>query len=439
MPSTLENTAAIKLIWRSGLPALICCVILSGCRSGQTNATPSIEFIGIPLVDEGGTGKIAAIEGRVVGASSGQRIVLYARSGNWYIQPFTDQPFTEIQPDSTWRNSTHLGTEYAALLVEPGYLPPAVTSALPDKGGAVVAVAIVPGEVRMLVPVFWQTWWFRISTGLACLFALFAFHRFRVRQLTGRLNARFEERLAERTRIAQEIHDTLLQDFISASMYLHIADDLLPEESPAKPPLNRVQQLMAQVIDGSRNTVRGLRLSKTESLDLEQAFSRIWEELGDWREIAFRVIVEGKSQPLHPIIRDEVYGIGREALVNAFRHSKAKNIEVGVEYAPKHLQVIVRDDGCGIDPQTLQSGRHGHWGLTGMRERAEKIGARLKFRSQVAIGTEVALSVPSYVAFQNQSSVQSQRWPLRWFARSSTRKVRTSDTTKVVAKKHSIS
>src|SRR5262249_16009856 len=259
VPPELEYPAAANLIRRTSLLIILCCLLLSGCRSGTTNTAPTIELIRIPLEDEGGTGKMAAIEGRVTGARPGQQIVLFARSGAWYVQPFTEQPFTKIQPDSTWRNSTHLGTEYAAMLVEPEYRPPAVTDVLPNRGGGVIAVAVAPGEAKLLLPVFWQTWWFRLLGGLACLFALLAFHRLRLRQLARQLNARFDERLEERTRIAQDLHDTLLQGFLSASMQLYVAVEQLPEDSPAKSRLNQVHQLMGRVIEEGRNTVQGLR------------------------------------------------------------------------------------------------------------------------------------------------------------------------------------
>jgi signal transduction histidine kinase/ligand-binding sensor domain-containing protein len=280
--------------------------------------------------------------------------------------------------------------------------------------------AVIRFEIE---PMFWQTWWFRFSIALACVFAMLAIYQLRLRHLTRRLNVRFEERLAERTRIAQDLHDTLLQGVISASMQLHVAVDRLPDDSTAKPPLGRVLQLMGQVIEEGRNAVRGLRSSHSDSLDLEQAFSRIRQEVAvpnDTSEnMGFRVIVGGRPRPLRPIIRDEVYRIGREALVNAFRHSQAKNIEVEVEYVASRLRILIRDDGCGIAPQLLQSGRDGHWGLPGMRERAERIGGRLKLRSRVAAGTEVELSVPGYVAFQIRPS---QKWLLKWIARLSTRK-----------------
>jgi signal transduction histidine kinase/ligand-binding sensor domain-containing protein len=268
-----------------------------------------------------------------------------------------------------------------------------------------------------IAPMFWQTWWFRLSLLLAFGVTAFALYRFRLHQLTRQLNSRFEERLAERTLIAQELHDTLLQGFLSASMQLDVTVDQLPADSPIKPRLGRVLDLMRQVIEEGRNALRGLRLSDSSSPDIEEAFSRIHQELMIGGEIGFRVIVEGVTRSLHPIVRDEVYRIGREAVVNAFRHSRAKNIVVEVSYLEDQLRLLVRDDGCGIDSEVLQTGREGHWGLSGMLERAERIKARLKVRSRAGSGTEVELSIPSKVAFQFQSSNRS----LDWFAKLSRR------------------
>src|SRR5262249_1084704 len=128
---------------------------------------------------------------------------------------------------------------------------------------------------------------------------------------------------------------------------------------------------------------------------------------------AFRVMVQGLVRPLHPLIHDEVYRIGREALANAFRHSHATGIEVELEYANQQLRVLVRDNGCGIDPQVLRSGRDGHWGLSGMRERAERVGARLKLWSRLAGGTEVEISVPGEVAYRHHGSPRGLRWRSR--------------------------
>lgn len=211
---------------------------------------------------------------------------------------------------------------------------------------------------------------------------------------------RAEERIAERTRIARELHDTLLQGFISASMQLHVALEQLPEDSPAKSPLARVLQLMRQVIEEGRDAVRGFRSSMGEAQGLEEAFSRVQQEVALEKEIDFRVIVEGRSHWVHPAIRDEIYSIGREALVNAFRHSGASKVEVQLEYSGAQLRVLVRDDGIGIDSQVLESGREGHWGLFGMRERAKRIGGNLKVWSRSGAGTEVELSIPGPIAFR---------------------------------------
>jgi signal transduction histidine kinase len=268
-----------------------------------------------------------------------------------------------------------------------------------------------------IAPAFWQTWWFRVSGLLALVLLGLALYRFRLLQLTRQLNVRFEERLAERTLIAQELHDTLLQGFLSASMQLNVAVDQLPAESPARPRLVRVLDLMRQVIEEGRNAVRGLRVSESNVEDIAIALSSMNQELNPGGETVFRVIVEGSPRALHPIVRDEVYRISREAVVNAFRHARAKNIMVEVSYLDNALRVLVNDDGRGIDSEVLESGRDGHWGLSGMRERAERIKARLKVRSRVGSGTEVELSVPTAVAFQTQS-----KRSFNWFRRPATEK-----------------
>ena len=369
-------------------------LLFSSCGAERAASQPSIELISVPPANKGGVWDLDVIKGRAAGAGPGQRIVLYARSGAWYVQPYADQPFTNIQPDSTWSNSTHLGTEYAALLVELGYVPPPVTIDLPIVGNGVIAVAVKEGR-----PPFWRTWWFLAFLGLAGLAVLLALYRWRLHQLSKQLNMRFEARLAERTRIAQDLHDTLLQGLVSASMQLHVANDHLANDSPAKPLVGRVMQLMGQVIEEGRDAVRGLRSTSGNADDLETAFSQIGQEFGGEQLKDYRIIVEGTERQLHPLIRDEAYRIGREALANAFRHAQASRIEVKLEYSNKHLRILVRDDGSGIDSNVLQTGRDGHWGLAGMRERAESIGARLKVLSRAQAGTEVELLIPSQIAF----------------------------------------
>jgi hypothetical protein len=124
---------------------LALCILLSGCHSRNSHVQPLIEFTKIPPAEAGGPDKLSVIEGRVAGARDDQQLVLYARAGTWWIQPMADQPFTKIRSDSSWKTSTHLGTEYAALLVKTGYHPMAKMDELPGQGSGVVAVATVKG------------------------------------------------------------------------------------------------------------------------------------------------------------------------------------------------------------------------------------------------------------------------------------------------------
>jgi signal transduction histidine kinase/ligand-binding sensor domain-containing protein len=274
----------------------------------------------------------------------------------------------------------------------------------------------------VIQPAFWQTWWFRFACLSACVLAIMALYHLRMVQLTHRLNALFRERLAERTRIAQDLHDTLLQGILSASMQLDVAQDQVAESSPAKPRLRRVLELMRQVTDEGRGALQGLRSSEKEGLSLEESFSRVRQELATDEKTGYRVIVHGVTRPLRPVIRDEAYRIGREALVNAFLHAQANSVELEVEYTGRFLRLVVRDDGCGVDPQVMDLGREGHWGLIGMRERSERVGATFKLRSRLGAGTEVEFRVPAVLAFESHAGSSFFRG-LRWRGRNKVRPV----------------
>jgi len=140
-PNRLGRGRAVLLI-------LWICICLNGCRSGQSDFKPSIEFTKIPAADVGGPEKMDMIEGRVNGVRAGQQIVLYAKGtdGLWWVQPFTERPFTKIQADSKWKTTIHLGSDYAALLVDPGYTPPDTAEVLPSVGTGIVAFAVVKGK-----------------------------------------------------------------------------------------------------------------------------------------------------------------------------------------------------------------------------------------------------------------------------------------------------
>jgi signal transduction histidine kinase len=207
-------------------------------------------------------------------------------------------------------------------------------------------------------------------------------------------------RLTERKRIAQELHDTLLQGCFGVSMQLHATVDDLSPDSSEKKRLSDALQLLDRVLEQVRSAVEGLRSPREHIASLGDAFAGVPTDLGLPSEIGFRVVVHGKERGLRAGLSDEVYRIGREAIINAYRHSGAKDIETEVEFRPSELRIAVRDNGCGINPQELQRGRKGHWGLQGMRERAERIGAQLRLWSRVALGTEVELCVPGQVAFE---------------------------------------
>jgi signal transduction histidine kinase len=226
----------------------------------------------------------------------------------------------------------------------------------------------------------------------------------RVRKLTeAQLTLRFEERLAERTRIARELHDTLLQSFQGLMLHFQAVNDALPpgkEKEALEKALDRADQA---IVEG-RDAIQNLRSSTTVTNELAQAMSALGEELasaedGERRSTTFHVSIEGRPRELHPILRDDIYRIAREALRNAFRHAQASKVEAEITYSERLLRLRIRDDGKGIDPKLLDAGRDGHWGLPGMRERAQQMGAQLDIWSEVGAGTEVELSIPGPVAY----------------------------------------
>ena len=259
-------------------------------------------------------------------------------------------------------------------------------------------------------PRFWQTGWFRIVCGVLCFLLVMLFYRLRMFQMTRALNVRFQDRLSERTRIAQELHDTLLQGVLSASLQVDLIEEQTPHDSPTKPRLKRVLQLLGQVTEEGRSALRGLRHSASERLSLEKALLDVRDEFAFNQNASYRIVTQGVPRPLRLVIGEEVYRIGREAVVNAFLHADASNIEVEVEYASKFFRMVVRDDGCGMDTRVLDTGREGHWGLLGMRERSESIGARLRLRSRLGAGTEVELTLANAVTFEGRSHGLLFRW-----------------------------
>ena len=242
-----------------------------------------------------------------------------------------------------------------------------------------------------------------IAFGLCIL--VWVSHRMRMAHLARQLNLRLEERLTERTRAAEELHDTLLQGFLSASMQLDVAAGRLPQDSPVRQQLEHILELMRTVSAEGRKTLQNLRSAEGIGVRLEEALAQIERESA--RQCGappgLRITVEGRTRAMDPLIRDEVYGIAREAILNALRHSGAKRIEVLLEYSEREFQFVVCDDGRGIDPNVFrQSGQHR--GLFGIRERAERIGGQLRLWSRSRTGTRIQLSVPERIAYQSLGS-----------------------------------
>jgi signal transduction histidine kinase/ligand-binding sensor domain-containing protein len=255
-------------------------------------------------------------------------------------------------------------------------------------------------------PAYYQTTWFRASCVAAFLALLWALYRYRLYQVKQEFNARLEERVGERTRIARELHDTLLQSFHGSVLVMQTARNLLsrrPEK--AAETLDDAIHLASGAITEGRDAIQDLRLQPAVQSDLAQLLTATGQDLARSQEatgkpLTFRVAEEGERRALDPIVQDEAYRIARELLRNAFRHAQASQIEADIRYEDRRLRVLIRDDGKGIEPEVVEAGgRDGHWGLLGMRERAKQIGARLEFWSEAGAGTEVELSIPASIVY----------------------------------------
>jgi signal transduction histidine kinase len=215
-------------------------------------------------------------------------------------------------------------------------------------------------------------------------------------QLNREQNLRLEERGKERARIARELHDTLFQGFCGASIVLHNVVDAMPADSPDRHSLGKTLEVVRRVLEEGRAVLQGLRAPRFAPASVERELSEFVEDFAP-NEVRCEISVTGTPRALRADIQEQINLIGREALVNALHHSEATCIEAEVEYSPRRLRVIVRDNGRGIDPRVARARRDSHWGLLGMRERAEGIGATLEIWSRPGAGTEVEILIPSHV------------------------------------------
>ena len=250
-------------------------------------------------------------------------------------------------------------------------------------------------------PFFYQTRWFIAAMTALGLLLVFLIYRLRVAQISRMLSARFDERLAERTRVARELHDTLLQTVQGSKM---VADHALKNPADQTRMVRAMEQLatwLAQATEEGRAALLSLRASTTEKNDLAEALRRAMDECGRDSSVEISFSINGDARQLHPVVRDEVYRVGYEAIRNACTHSGGGNVDVTLAYA-HDLTLRVIDNGTGIEAEVVEKGKEGHFGLRGMRERAERIGAKFNLDTSPNSGTVITLIVPGRIAFQKE-------------------------------------
>ena len=267
-----------------------------------------------------------------------------------------------------------------------------------------------------VAPSYYQTLWFRLSCVAIFLAAVAGLYRVRVRQLAGQFNLRLEERVNERTRIARDLHDTLLQSFQGLMLKFRVLAFLLHDRPAEAKMLEEVIEQARAAITEGRDAVQGLRSSTLVTNDLAQAIITFGEQLNadhaGRHSADFSVHVAGATREIVPLLRDDVYRIAGEALRNAFRHAHPRQVEVEIRYDQRQFRLRIRDDGKGIDPRVLAGdGKGGHYGLPGMHERAKLIGGKLEVWSELDSGTEIELTIPASLAY-TQSPIK--RWFMFW-------------------------
>ncbi len=257
-----------------------------------------------------------------------------------------------------------------------------------------------------IAPAWYQARWFYMLCVLIVIAGLAAMYRARVSRVRTQTHARLQARLLERERIARELHDTLIQGFQGLVLTFHAAMRRIPVGHAPREQIEEALARAEEVLAEGRDRVRGLRESAVYQSDLLAAVSDVATDLAATNPTAFQVRTHGTERPLHPVALEEIYGIAREALANAFRHAAASRINVEIAFDADQLRIRIIDDGRGIDAAVLaRGGVSGHWGLPGMRERAHKLGARLRMRSGPSAGTEIELEVPAAVAYPSSAEL----------------------------------
>jgi ligand-binding sensor domain-containing protein/signal transduction histidine kinase len=256
-------------------------------------------------------------------------------------------------------------------------------------------------DLTILAP-WWRTTWFHVLAGLSILGAALLAYRLRMRQLMQRFEIRLDERVSERTRIARELHDSLLQGFHGLMFRLQAVRNLLParaEEAAAA--LDDALRRGDETVEMAREAVTGLRSSAAGGTDLGAALQSMVQDtptLSHAPPPECQVVATGEPRPLIPLVRDDVLQVAREAFRNAVQHAQATQVRAEVEWGADRFVIRVRDDGVGLDSALIAHGRDRHWGMHGMRERTRAMGGSLEIRSEGA-GTLVELRIPAGRAY----------------------------------------
>lgn len=267
-------------------------------------------------------------------------------------------------------------------------------------------------------PTFFQSIWFIVLCVALLLVAFWVAYRLRVRQVARRIHARLDERTRERERIARELHDTLLQGIQGLMLRFQAVADRVTDDKASHAQLEAALSAADDVVVDARNRVCDLRGTEGAN-DLVTIVEHLLADVPFDPPIPVRILVEGKPRPLHPLVAAEIKRIVHEMLFNIALHARASTAEVAIGFEPRHLAIRVRDDGIGIPAEVLARGhKQGHFGLIGMRERAEKIGGHIMIASSAGGGSEITLTLPSMLAFAKRKP-SHRTWPQRFTRRSS--------------------
>lgn len=262
--------------------------------------------------------------------------------------------------------------------------------------------------VFRVLPAWYQTYWFLGLCAGASLFLLWGAYSLRVRQIARSLSVRFDERLAERTRIARELHDTLLQTVQGSKMVADVALERADDSAHVRRALEKLSKWLGQATQEGREALNSLRASAIETNDLAAGLQRATEECLLNRSMAVQFSVTGEARDMHPVVRDEIYRIGYEAIRNSCEHSSARQLFVELNYG-RDLTLRVIDNGVGLEPAVLEHGKDGHFGMRGMRERAERIASKLTLVSAPNSGAVMTLVVPGGMIFQKANPARFER------------------------------